>query len=81
LVGVIRHGSGLPARKTFSSMTGYRCFDFAVSIFRTPRNETISSVSEFVANHDRPPDTFGALQGIASVFDMKTSDLLRKAKL
>ncbi len=25
--------------------------------------------------------TFGALQGIASVFGMKTSDLLRKAKL
>ncbi len=25
--------------------------------------------------------TFGALQGIASVFRMKTSDLLRKAKL
>jgi len=25
--------------------------------------------------------TFGAMQGIASVFGMKTSDLLRKAKL
>jgi transcriptional regulator with XRE-family HTH domain len=29
--------------------------------------------------HENP--SFGALQGIASVFGMKTSDLLRKAKL
>ena len=31
--------------------------------------------------HGQRNPTFGALQGIASVFGMKTSDLLRKAKL
>jgi len=37
----------------------------------------------YVGSIERGPrnPTFGALQGIASVFGMKTSELLRKAKL